>query len=374
MRIKLGYKKNSNNTTSIYLEYYYGYTRDKAGRIKHNRKYSFLDIHLITEPKNSIDRKFNKEVLQTANDVLKTKQVESLKSDFEINPEDKTKTNFFEYFLNEINGRNLHKRTLANYQSLFKHLTEFCNPDHTTFKDINEDFINRFKNHLNNSVRGNEKALMNNTKVNYYNIFKSVVTKAFKSGIISSNPFSSIKSFKYEETERTYLTFEEIQKLKNTECYKPTIKQAFLFSCFCGLRFSDLQSLKWNQIVKEKAEHRLIFKQVKTKGQEYLSLNKQAVEFLGIRGQADENVFKGLKYDITVNNSILRWVMKAGINKNVTFHTARHRFATLLLTNGVDIYTVSKLLGHKDLATTQIYAKIINPKLKEAVNKIPNLK
>ena len=95
---------------------------------------------------------------------------------------------------------------------------------------------------------------------------------------------------------------------------------------------------------------------------------------MGERGNKSERVFVGLKYGAHFNAEILRWCMRAGITKHITFHSARHTNAVLLLENGADIYTVSKRLGHKELRTTEIYAKIIDKKMKEAANIIPELK
>ena len=112
------------------------------------------------------------------------------------------------------------------------------------------------------------------------------------------------------------------------------------------------------------------FRQKKTKGAETQPISDQAFELLGERTIPDERVFVGLKYSAWHNLKLQQWVMKAGISKTITFHCARHTYATLQLTLGTDIYTVSKLLGHKDLKTTQIYAKIIDERKKEAANKI----
>lgn len=374
MKLYLRQKPNKNGTTSLMLEYYYNYTKDAKGKIRHNRKYETLGIKLITNPKNYSERQFNKDALQTANDVLKAKQVEMLKSEYEIKPETKSKTNFIDYFTKELSNKSLKKSSLINYKNTLNHLINNCNPDTFTLKEIDTDFINKFKTYLNTITYADNKALKTNSKLLYFNIFKSVVVQAFKSGLINKNPFAMIKGYRKEESVRVYLTYEELQKLYDTECSKPIIARAFLFSCLTGLRFSDMQALKWNQVEKENGRYRLIFKQKKTNGQEYLNITEQAAQFLGNPENPDKLVFKGIKYNATIGNHLLKWVLKAGINKPVTYHSARHTFATMLLSNGVDLYTVSKLLGHKDIGTTQVYAKIISPKMIEAINKFPKLK
>ena len=118
---------------------------------------------------------------------------------------------------------------------------------------------------------------------------------------------------------------------------------------------------------------RVVFRQKKTKGFEYLDISDQAVKYLGERGKPDERVFIGLKYSAWHNMALQRWCMDAGINKTITFHCGRHTFAVLQLSLGTEIYTVSKLLGHKELKTTEVYARILDEKKREAVNKIPEL-
>lgn len=125
----------------------------------------------------------------------------------------------------------------------------------------------------------------------------------------------------------------------------------------------------------EKRGNELIFRQQKTKGMEYLPISEQALDLMGPRGYADEEdrIFKGLKYSAYMNVGLFEWIARAGIKKKITFHCARHTHAVLLLENGTDIYTVSKMLGHRELKTTQIYAKIVDSKKMDAVNSLPKL-
>ena len=137
------------------------------------------------------------------------------------------------------------------------------------------------------------------------------------------------------------------------------------------MRWSDVQKMTWAEVqFSNEIGHYIRFRQKKTKGAETQPISEQAFELLGERTIPDERVFVGLKYSAWHNLKLQQWVMKAGISKTITFHCARHTYATLQLTLGTDIYTVSKLLGHKDLKTTQIYAKIIDERKKEAANKI----
>jgi integrase len=149
------------------------------------------------------------------------------------------------------------------------------------------------------------------------------------------------------------------------------LKRAALFSSLTGLRWSDVEKLVWSEVQHSEINgHFIRFTQKKTKGTETLPISEQAYQILGERGESGEKIFKGLKYSAWINLKLAQWVMKAGITKHITFHCFRHTFATLQLTMGTDIYTVSKMLGHRELRTTQIYAQIVDRKKVEAANRI----
>ena len=115
----------------------------------------------------------------------------------------------------------------------------------------------------------------------------------------------------------------------------------------------------------------VLSKRQKTQRDNYLPISEQAFSLCGNHpGNPNENVFLGLKYSAYNNKQLTEWIEAAGIAKNITFHCFRHTFATLQLYNGTDIYTVSKMLGHKDLKTTQIYAKIVDEAKRTAADKI----
>ena len=117
---------------------------------------------------------------------------------------------------------------------------------------------------------------------------------------------------------------------------------------------------------------RIVFKQKKTGRQEYLDIPEQAVEYLGERRAPKEHVFEGFHYGNGLLAQLRRWCLAAGITKDITFHCARHTFAVLLLEFGADIFTVSKMLGHRNLSTTEIYAKVLDKKKQAAVALFPD--
>ena len=195
--------------------------------------------------------------------------------------------------------------------------------------------------------------------------------QAVKDKILTQNPLETVASIKQGETKREYLTQEELEKLVATECEPSLLKKASLFSVLTDLRWSDLTALTWAQIQHSEAQGYFIrFKQKKTKGEETTPISETAFRLLGERKTATEKPFGDLIYSAWTNTKLKLWVMKAGITKDITFHCFRHTYATLQLSNGTDIYTVSKMLGHKDLKTTAIYTKIIDEKKREAADKI----
>jgi integrase len=215
------------------------------------------------------------------------------------------------------------------------------------------------------------RSLSQNTQSSYYNKVRAALREAYKEAIIQRNPADETEGIKPGEPEREFLTYDELQAVAKVDCEIPVLKQAFLFSALTGLRWSDINKLVWAEVQHSKEiGYYIRFRQQKTKGAETLPISEQAFGLLGERGNPEDRVFQGLKYSAWHNLKLQQWVMKAGISKTITFHCARHTYATLQLTLGTDIYTVSKLLGHKDLKTTQVYAKIIDEKKKEAANKI----
>jgi len=353
---------------TLYLEYYNGYTKLANGKIKHDRDYEYLDYFLYDKPKNPAEKQHNKENLKSAEAVKAQKILEVQNGTYGFNNTHKLNTNFIEYFKKLTEERYQSLGNYGNWDSTLKHLLNYTSAT-TTFKDITPEFCEGFKDYLLNKVKtktGN--GLSQNSSSSYFNKFKATLNQAFDDKIINENPAKRIKSIKAEETEREYLNQEEIQALMKVECRYEVLKNAFLFSCFTGLRWSDINTLTWSKIQEFEGGYKVQFKQQKTKGVEYLDITTNALQYIGERGNPEDRVFIGLKYSAYMNTALSQWVLRAGITKQITFHCARHTYATFLLTKGVDIYTVSKMLGHRELKTTQIYTKVIDQKKRDAVN------
>ena len=376
MKVFLRQRKQSNKgRTSLYLEIYKGTTKTTDGKTKPIREYEYLNLYLIDKPTTPIEKQQNKDNKKLAENIKAKREIEIKEGRYGFTADFKTKANFIEYF-KYLTQKKATRGNLINWHSTIIHLIKYAGNE-VQFKEVDAAFCEGFKTYL-DTAKGKApkgktgKPLSDNTKNNYFSKFKAVLNRAIKDRIIYTSPADAISNFSKQETQREFLTIDEVKTLVKTPCKYEVLKNAFLFSCLTGLRFSDVQKLVWADVQQLDAGWRLNFKQQKTKGLQYLDINQQAKTLIGEVGQLDERVFTNLRYNIYFNDQLQQWLKKAGITKQITFHNARHTFAVMQLTLGTEIYTLSKLLGHAELKTTQIYAKIIDEKKRDAVNKIPD--
>jgi integrase len=347
MSVKLRTKKTKKGG-SLYLDIYHD----------GQREYEFLNIHLTK------DKESNKEKMRIADSIRAKRELEILSGSHGLTPKFKKNANFVEYFERYTNK----KTNTTHYRNTLKHLREFTGGA-IKFLHISEKWLEDFKAYL-------IKKVSNNSANAYYTALKTVLKKAVREKILQENPAQYTDSIKTTDVERVYLTREELNKLYRASCPKDEVKRAFLFACYTGLRFSDLKKLTWGKIQTDNGRYKLQYRQKKTGGFEYFPLSGTAKELLKENSDIINLPNKPV-FDLPCNdhyNQVLKsWTKNAGINKHLTSHIARHTFATLALSNDVDLYTVSKLLGHRDIAATQIYAKIIDKKKDEAVDMLPAL-
>ena len=374
MIIKLKKKKLASGKYSLYIEYYKGNVRDDNGKQVHSREFEYLKQYLYVNPKNALEKRENEETLLRAEQILSIRRAEYAQGKYGIKDRSKDKLLFLNYYEKLKEERYETKGNYDNWDAAQNHIEGYCKTKNTTFEDIDENFVVGFKKYLNKKAKTKSGTLLSqNSKYTYFNKFKAALRQAFEDGYTSRNYATAVKGYAMGETTREYLTHEELQNLFKAECKHQMLKNAFIFSCLTGLRWSDVNKLTWSEVRDEEDGSRLIFKQKKTATQEYQYVSEQARSILGSRKPESARVFQGLKYGAHFNAEILRWCMRAGITKHITFHSARHTHAVLLLEHGADIYTVSKILGHKEIRTTQIYAKIVDKKKKEAAYLIPKL-
>lgn len=207
----------------------------------------------------------------------------------------------------------------------------------------------------------------------YCQTFRTALNEAVREGLICKNPWNlleTVEKIKKPESKREYLTIDEVKRMAETPCPNELVKKAYMFSCFTGLRISDVRGLEWKDISVNNGQTYISVVMQKTNAPVYIPLSKQAMKWMPEKKDAATggHVFNPLVNFGNVNENLKKWAKAAGVNKHVSYHTSRHTFATMMLTLGADIYTVSKLLGHRSVKHTQIYAKIIDKKKDEAVS------
>jgi integrase len=278
----------------------------------------------------------------------------------------------------EQNG-NDKKSTYLNYQVLYSHLLNYA-PGATIKQASSKEFCAGFIEYLRTAKgRFTGEGLHGNAQFIYIRVLGSVFNQAIKAGIIKENPlrlFDRRELPMYIKPEIPYLTLDEVKCLHNTPCAFPKIKDAYLFSCFTGLRFSDIKALRWGDLRQDNNNKTwLAYRQKKTQKQEYLPLGRHTLDILNARGfKADTEPVFALQDNKEVNQKLKSFAAAAGIDsKKVTFHTTRHTCATLLLSLGSSIEKVSKILVHSEIRTTQIYAKVLDKQVEAAVHRLDNI-
>lgn len=367
VKVTLRKKPISKGRQTLYLDYYPPIPHPETGT---PTRREFLKLYVFDKTKTPADKTHNVETLALANNIRAKRQLSIQQQEYGFLSQEKQQADFVQYFKSLVYKRD--GSNSGNWLSALNYLKEFTGGS-LRFKELDEPFCREFKEYLlqANSTRSSKMKLSHNTAVSYYSKFRFALKQAFKDGYLKSDLNHHIEGIKPDETERQYLTLEELQKLVNTDCNIPMLKQAALFSALTGLRHSDIKKLVWSEVHHSSNEgHYIRFRQKKTKGFETLPIPDQAFSLLGERGKPDEQVFTDLKYSAWHNQHLGKWLVKAGIDKNITFHCFRHTYATLQISLGTDLYTVSKMLGHREIKTTQVYAKIIDKQKREAANRI----
>ena len=382
---KLGAKVLSDGKESLFLDYYFGYTKEineRTGKevVKVDRKREYLKLYLWQAPRTPIERQQNKETLELAKkirfergqDLLESVEGYRLKKDRDIN--------FLDYFQSYID-----KYTKKDYRMIviaLKRFRDFLHdtPEYNKFEkrikpeQITKDIVEAYTEYLQSrSVGEGAKSI--------YARFKKVIKYAVEHDVISKNPCNGIV-IKVDEQilKKEVLSPEEIQRLIAThyDNENPNIRRAFIFCLYCGLRYCDVKDLTFANV--DYSNKLLKFEQNKTKGHSansgvIIPLNDGILSLIGepiSPNNRDEAIFPLPSYEMCLK-ALKRWVKRAGINKHISWHCARHSFAVNILNNGANIKTVASLLGHSGLKHTEKYTRAIDSLKQEAINSLPKL-
>ncbi|HAQ18433.1 MAG TPA: integrase [Prolixibacteraceae bacterium] len=406
IKVSLRMKPISGKRQTLYLDFYPAIIDPKTGKITRREflnTYVFSDTEIEEQKYDDIngkeqkrfipvldkkgnpkkakldptEKQHNEVTLQRAEQIRQKKESEINKPEIysgyekqQLKIKQQGEKNFIEYFKKLADKRIDSNR--SNWLSAYQYLEAFTNGK-LKFEDLNETLCNDFKDYLLSakSKRSDKTTLSQNTAGSYFLKFKAALKQAYKDKYLQYDLNNSIDPIKVSETRRSFLTIEEMNSLVKTECKNSVLKNAAIFSAMTGLRFSDISKLVWSELEYIEGNGYFIqFRQQKTDDEEMMPISEQAYSLLGERKAPTDKVFDGLNYSAYSNKDLAKWIGAAGITKDITFHCFRHTYATLQLSNGTDIYTVSKMLGHRDLKTTQIYAKIISQTKRDAADRI----
>lgn len=383
---KLGAKILSDGRESLFLDYYFGYTKvisERTGKevMRKDRKREFLKLYLWQAPRTPIERQQNKEMLELAKKIRFERGQELLESVEGYRLKKDRDINFLDYFQSYID-----KYTKKDYRMVVIALKRFRDflqetPEYNKFikkikpEQITKDMVEAYTEYLQSrSVGEGAKSI--------YARFKKVIKYAVEHDVMLKNPCNGVV-IKVDEQilKKEVLSPEEIQRLIAThyDNENPNIRRAFIFCLYCGLRYCDVKDLTFANV--DYSNKLLKFEQNKTKGHSASSgvvipLNDGILKLIGEPSSPDnrdELIFPLPSYEMCLK-ALRRWVKRAGINKHISWHCARHSFAVNILNNGANIKTVASLLGHSGLKHTEKYTRAIDSLKQEAINSLPELK
>lgn len=374
--VRVRTKELADGNKSVYLDIYQ----------KGSRRREFLRMYLVPEH-TAAERLQNEQTLRAANVIKAQRVIDITNNAAGVRTTKGGKVLLIEWLLNYPRTQAQKSNKLRLLDAATAKALEAFAGNNTRLANVDKQFCADFAQFLSSTYQGRTGRLTASSARTYYVRFVCALNMAVRNGLIAQNPNSQLTSsdkIKVPHAQRCYLTREELQRFIDAtpnvqQRYVRMLnatKQAFLFSCFSGLRISDVRKLTWADISESNGQKHIEIRMQKTQAPLYLPLPKQACAYMPERGEAgtDAKVFSELSNSYqTISTHVKEIAAAAGIEKNVTFHTARHTYATLLLTKGADLYTTSKLLGHADISTTQIYAKIIDEKKQAAVQLLDGL-
>ncbi|MDC8104778.1 site-specific integrase [Chryseobacterium sp. B21-037] len=255
------------------------------------------------------------------------------------------------------------------WSSCYGHFVKFYG--NVLFQDINKTLIEDFKSRLLNAYRlkSTTHKISRNSAASYFIRFIQVLEIAYEENYLSENFKGKIDWIEEEEVMKNFLTLDECRTLFGTEFPDGVLKKYCVFALLTGLRYSDISNLKWEDVVRRHETDFIDFRMKKTSVFQYHPISKEAISIMGDRKNNTDFVFERIAYH-SLNDNLRKWLLKAKIEKKVTFHNFRTSYAVAQLEAGADIYLISKMLGHKNVSTTEIYAKIVDKRKISTINNI----
>lgn len=350
MKIKVRELKIGNNLISVMIDRHY-----PGGREQKRLGIKYADI-----PRNTIEREDKKAKKELVKKIVAKMELDSHYSDFSIDKDYHLKADFFEY-CEEFIKRKAPISDVRTYKAVLNKFRAWTGKEKLICGAITKSMLIEFKDTLAAELNGISAN-------NYFKKLKRFFKEATIAKYFKKNPIEEIINVKGKSAEKDTLIASEVKLLSQTACPNLVVRNAFLFCCFTGIRHCDTIRLKWENV----KEGYIDIVQLKTKERLIVKLHDSAIKLIGERKNPNDLVFK-LPTHTGCLKILKKWVASAGIEKHVTWHVARHSFATALLNEDVDVFTVSKLLGHKNMMQTQTYLRISESKKQTAVNKLPSI-
>ena len=382
---KLKQKAMSDGNFALYLDYYlgrYNVTDEETGEVKSKvqRKREFLHLTLLASPRTPIERQQNKDTLALAQKIRFEREQEFKEGALGYRLKKNQDINFLDYYQSYIDSYT--KKDIKNIKLSFRRFKDFLSdtPEYKKFaqritpQQISRDMVLDFTEYLQSRSVGEGAHTI-------FARFKKVVAYAFEHGVFIKNPCYKI-TIKIDRgvLKKDVLSQEEMTQLIATHYQRenPNIRRAFIFCLYTGLRFCDVKDLTFANV--DFANRLLKFEQNKTKGHSansgvVIPLNEGLLKLIGTPTQADtrtEVIFPLPSHEMCLK-ALKRWVKRAGINKHISWHCARHSFAVNILNNGANIKTVASLLGHSGLQCTEKYTRAVDSLKQQAIDSLPTL-
>ncbi len=363
--VTLRTKKSSGQKTYLYLDYYPPYM-DPVTRITKRQEY--LGMFIYTTPKNTIQKQYNQQVMEVAEAIRSKRSIAVLNQEAGLFNRENGKLDFLKYYESKSKGKSVSwKVSLNHFKRFVKGQCRFGDLTVKLCQDYSDYLLNSAKN-CNPLLKNKEsRRISSPTAAKYYGYFRNIILSAYREGFIKDNLHAYIDNITPKsDFKREYLTEDEVRQLYSTPCKYTPLKMASMFSIFTGLRISDIVDLKWGDItVAPDGQPCIRKKMIKGSRNVMIFISEQALKFCGERRSDEKAVFYNFRRSMT-QAPLQAWLKSAGIKKHITFHSFRHTNATLMLANGVDIYTVSAQLNHRNVKTTQIYSNLVDEKRRMA--------
>ena len=354
MSVTLRKKVNQDKSTSLYLDIY------QSGR----RHKEFIKDCKLYKANNTEERKRNKETLEMAENIAIKRAQKLVSSGYDVVASFKNDVDFVKYFETyNTKYTKKDKRNMEGACNKFKDYMEKAGIRSLSMKQLSESIIFGYAEHLKSTCEGEGAC-------SYFARFKKFLKHAVREKVLLTNPAADVSIKREESIVKDVLTIEEIGILASKPISNKQVRNAFLFSCFTGLSWIDVKELKWKHIDLRNLNVTKV--RAKTGTETVVSLNKTALTLLPEPGKQDELIFD-LPTHTGALKALVNWLKAAEINKHITWHCARHSFATNLIYYKTDVTIVSKLLGHSTLKYTQRYTHIAEELKRNAVNSLPEI-